>query len=217
MSDYIKNESYLRQVTDFSGFSIRGSDVDFECDWGGEVFLRADWKFKGWKPSQGQFQTWRNWLNAVGETRHAYLAIVEHEVPPTRSITAEDLTVTAVMFKNPSLWNLGIVRYDEAHRISWNAFAATLAKQYACYRQLNEKACFDGNWFLDPVFASAHDTQLAVEKREMSRKRLQDDLNSSTPHCWQLPSDLRTSEQHKQDYLNLYPSAALDLPDHLVA
>lgn len=218
MTDFIRNEEYLRQPTDFSGFSIRGQDIDFECDWGGKIFLRADWKHKGGSLSGGQRHAATNWLSAIGETRHAYFAIAEHEVESPKTITADDLTVCFVMFKTPSMKRHTSVRYDEDHRISWNLFTGSLALRYAFYGQLTDHACFDEEWWLDPALAAAHDTDFARQNREAERLKMQDFLNHSTPYKdWSFPPDLKTSEDYLQDYLKQTSIVAADLPSHIVA
>ena len=218
MTDFIRNEGFLRQVTDFSGFAVRGQDVDFECDWGGKVFLRGDWKYTGGKLSGGQSIAAKHWVEAIGESHHAYFAIAEHAVPFPDTITAKDLTVRCVMFRTPEMSRALVVSYDDTYRPSWNLFVASLAQRYGYYGQMTPHACFDEEWFLDPVLSAAHDTPLGMQNRAVERTKLQDDLNRTTLYDdWVLPPDYRSSEGYRQDYLARPSVVVSKLPNYVVS
>lgn len=227
--DIIRHPERLRQITDFSTFALRGSDVDYETELTENVVVRGEWKFGDKALSRGQAILSHNWVKRTGQVSHAYFVVATHQVPASEPITAEDLTVKRVAFRLPHMSRAVIVMYDERYQPPLNLFLGELAKRYGHYRFLTEHALLSDLWFLDPVLCAAHDSQLGQENREKNRAELEATLNALNPISWVLPADLRTSDQHREEFLTWSPDCdrprplgwtycqTIGLPNHSVA
>lgn len=211
-SDTIRHPERLRQITDFSTFPLRGGDVDFETELTAGVVVRGEWKFEDAKLSGGQSQASYNWVNRTGQVAHAFLVVATHSVPTTEPITGEDLLVKTVLFRFPSMSRAIAVFYDEVHRPDLNKFLGALAHRYGFFRYWTEHAEIDPLWFFDPVLCAVHDSQLAQRNREQNRAILEKSLNTDPTLTWVVPPDLRTSEQHRREFLAWTPGAGLPQP-----
>lgn len=223
-SDTISHPDRLRQITDFSTFALRGSDVDFETELTADVVIRGEWKFRDKSLSRGQATLSQNWLNRAGQVSHAFFIVATHEVPASEPITAPDLTVERVGFRLPHMSRAVTVMYDDRYQPTLNLFLGELAKRYGLYRFWTEHPLVTDLWFLDPVLCAAHDSPLARQNREKNRA----ELEASLPDAILFP-DLRTSEQHREEFLRWSPDDGtpkpigwtycqeIGLPSHIVS
>lgn len=195
----IKDIAHLRQVTDFSGFAVRGQDVDFEVDLAGRVFIRADWKFgEGWL-SHGQEIAALHWAAAVGKEHHAFFAVVNHEVDSPGIITASDLkTVKTVYYRTPAMSRTAVHNYPDGQEPTWNCFVATLLWRFGLWRYLVGQPEMDADWFLDPVICAANDSKYAMWTRRENARKLSEELTRLTG-LTVIPPDLKPSEEHRKE------------------
>ena len=213
-ADIIRHPHRLRQITDFSTFAIRGSDVDWEAEITSDIIIRGEWKFGSTPVSGGQFRSAQNWVHRIGQTTHAFYVVATHEVPASEPITGQDLLVKAVLFRLPSMSRAVTVYYDEGHRPPFNMFLGSMVKCYGQFRYWTDQAELDPVWFFDPVLCAAYDSPLAQQKREKNRADLEAELNK-IPLLYPtvLPPDLRTSEQHREEFRAWTPETGLPRPD----
>lgn len=187
--DIIRHPDRLRQIIDFSTFAVRASDVDFEAEITSDIIVRGEAKFGDAPLSGGQLRSAQNWVSRMGQTTHAFWILTIHDVPASQPITGQDLLVKAVLFRLPSMSRAVTLVYDSNHRPPLNLFFGSLVKCYGQFRYWTDHAELDPVWFFDPALCAAYDSPLAQQQREKNRDP------SSLP-------DLRSSEQHKQDFLS---------------
>jgi hypothetical protein len=204
--DSIRHPERLRQITDFSSFAIRGSDIDFEAEITSDVVVRGEWKFGETPLSGGQSHSAQNWVNRMGVTTYAFYVIASHNVPASEPILAHDLFVKAVLFRTPEMSRAMVVRYDEQHRPQLNPFLSTLAIRFGQDRYIN-MLYLDHLplWFFDPVLSAAHDAPLAVQKREKDRLAFQEEFNRNNGLSLSFPPQTIPSEEHRREFLAYDP------------
>ncbi len=186
------------QAFDFSTFCLRGQDIDYETDLGGEVFVRADFKFGFASLKKGQRIAAQNWVRTIGRTKHAFFAVANHFVEAPEMVTADDLTVTEIIYRTPEMPDFKTHKYHGFDEPSWNQFLSILAVRFGYYNYLNnDVAEFDDYWSFDPVFAAAHDSAWAKRNRDWSRQKLEADLRVSTGHPCILPQNTQTSADYR--------------------
>ena len=199
----IRNLDYLRQVTDFSSFAVRGQDIDFEVDLAGKVFIRADWKYGQGELSWGQEIAALHWASAVGKENHAFFAVVNHEVDCPAVITAADLKkVKTVYYRTPEMPRPVVFTYPDGDEPTWNGFVATLLLRFGLYSYMVGQPEVYRDWYLDPIFSAAHDSNYGRWTRKDNARKLSDRLTKETGVLWKLPPDLKSSDDHKNEAAN---------------
>lgn len=212
-ADIIRHPDRLRQIIDFSTFAVRASDVDFEAEITSDIVVRGEAKFGDTSLSGGQFRSAQNWVERMGQTTHAFYVVATHDVPASQPITAQNLIVKAVLFRLPSMSRAMTLYYDYDHRPLINMFLGGLVRSYGQFRYLCNELEADPLWFFDPLLCAAYDSPLAQEQRERNHVAAEQQLNQfSSNGPLVLPRDLRTSEQHRRDFLSWTPETGLPEP-----
>lgn len=212
--DIIRHPDRLRQIIDFSTFAVRASDVDFEAEITSDIVIRGEAKFGDTPLSGGQLRSAQNWVDRMGQTAHAFYVVATHDVPASEPITGQDLLVKAALFRLPSMSRAITVYYDIHHRHPFNMLVGSMVKCYGQFPYSTDKAELDPVWFFDPLLCAAYDSPLAQQKRETNRAELERQLNAdSEAGVWVLPADLRTSEQHRLEFVTWSPETGLPMPE----
>ena len=169
----IKNMAYYSQRIAFNQFPCQAQDLDLECDFNGEAFIRAEFKFGTSPVPMGQQIAAKNWCRAVGVKKSAFFVVARHTIDAPEEVPTEALQIDCVYWKTPDMQDYAFHRYNGYDVPTFNQFLTTIAVQYGLYRYLDlKKAEIDRWWPFDPVFAAAHDCKQAQALREVNNKIL---------------------------------------------
>lgn len=169
----IRNETNFKQSVDFSKLPSYGQDVDYFLDFGGDVFVGADFKYNNATLTEGQRITVKNLVKAVGKSHPIFFAVAQHDDEAPNTIDAGCAKVAEVYYSYPSLNGLRHHVYAATDDHILQVWIATVAVIYAKQHKLNSEAIIQTGWYdqclmSDPVFAAAW----ASPEAESSRARL---------------------------------------------